>query len=298
VTVGDREGYRKGYIYTLSAYGIWGIAPLYFHALSDVGPLEILCHRVVWSVLFLFGLLMCKREAAPALALFRRPDSLATLAVSSALICGNWLLFIYAIETSRTLEASFGYFINPLLTVGLGVVVLGERLTRVQWICLSVAACGVLVQLFALGSMPWIALTLAVTFGFYGLVRKRTAIPALSGLAVETLLATPLACAVLAWLYAGDHLSFAAGGMGVRLLLLSAGVVTSIPLVLFVAGTQRLPLTVVGFLQFLAPTGQFLCAVIVFQEPLGAAKLFSFGLIWASLVLFVMAPRLDLAPPD
>ncbi len=292
---------RRGLAYALSAYGLWGLLPLYFYSLHAVGSLEILCHRVVWSVVFLLGLLTLKGELRAALRLVADRRTLRPLLLSTALICGNWLLYIYAIATGRTLEASFGYFINPMLTIALGVSVLGERLSRFQFACLALAAAGVAVRLWALGTLPWIALGLALTSGLYGLVRKRAGIPPVSGLAIETILALPAAIFGLSWFAANGQLAFTSLGLTTDVLLLSAGLITSVPLILFLAGTQRLPLSMIGFLQYLAPSLQFVVALTVFGEPLGTANLISFCFIWAGLLSLVAigarAPARRLAPP-
>jgi chloramphenicol-sensitive protein RarD len=291
---------RRGLAYALSAYGLWGLLPLYFYWLHAVGSLEILCHRVVWSVVFLLGLLALKGELPAALRLVAERRTLRPLLLSTALICGNWLLYIYAIATGSTLEASFGYFINPLLTIALGVTILGERLSRLQLACLALAAAGVAVRLWASGALPWIALGLATTSGLYVLVRKRAGIPPVSGLAIETILALPAAVFGLSWFAAHGQLAFTSQGLTTDILLMSAGLVTSVPLILFLAGSQRLPLSMVGFLQYIAPSLQFLVALVVFGEPLGTASLVSFCCIWAGLLSLVAtsarAPAHKLGP--
>jgi chloramphenicol-sensitive protein RarD len=279
--------HHHGLAFAVAAYGLWGLLPLYFRAVHAVDSLEVLCHRVVWSVLFLLGLLALSGNLRSALRLMTSRRTLQPLLLSTALICGNWMLYIYAIATQRTLEASFGYFIGPLLTIALGVTVLHERLNRLQVACLALAALGIAVRLWALGAVPWIAMGLALTSGLYGLVRKRAGIPPVSGLAVETIIALPAAIVGLSWIAASGQLAFMSLGLTTDILLVSAGLVTSVPLLLFLAGTQRLPLSTIGFLQYLAPSLQFVVALVVFGEPLSMANLTSFCFIWAGLLSLV-----------
>jgi chloramphenicol-sensitive protein RarD len=281
------KDYQHGLAYAVAAYGLWGLMPLYFRAVHAVDSLELLCHRVLWSVVFLLGLLMLKGELREAVRLVREGRTLRPLLLSAPLICGNWLLYIYAISTGRTLEASFGYFISPLVNIVLGVAVLSERLNRPQVACLALAAVGIAVRLWAMGTLPWIAIGLALTSGLYGLVRKRAGIPPVSGLAIETVLAMPAAILGLWWFAANGQLAFMSLGLTTDLLLASAGLITSIPLILFLAGTQRLPLSTIGFLQYLGPSLQFLIALVVFGEPLSTANLVSFCFIWAGLLCLV-----------
>jgi chloramphenicol-sensitive protein RarD len=287
----------RGLAATLAAYLIWGIAPLYFRALAGVPPLQILAHRVVWSVLVLaLALSLVRRWAAvrEAIATRRR---LGALVASTALISFNWGLFIWAIDAGRLLEASLGYFVNPLVNVALGAIFLGERLTRRQLAAVGIAAAGVALLVVRLGALPWISLALALSFGFYALVRKRARIDALGGLLVETALLAPLALAFLVAEGAAGRGAFG-GRPAVTLLLSAAGVVTATPLVLFAIGVGRLKLSTMGLVQYVAPTCQFLIAVAVFREPFGAAQAGAFALIWASLALYTAdALRRAPAPP-
>ncbi len=278
-------------IYAVSAYTLWGVAPIYFHALRAVSAWEILCHRIVWSVLLLFGILAVRREITATLRLVRNVRALGSLALSSFLICTNWLLFIYSVVNARTLEASFGYFVSPLITIGLGVLFLRERLSRAQAAALLFAAAGVGVQLVALGHMPWLALTMAASFALYGLVRKRSSVGPLPGLTIETLVALPASLIGLGLLFDRGQMSFLRGSVAIDVLLISAGLVTTIPLLFFVAGTQRIRLSLLGFLQYISPTGQFLMAVAVFGEPLNRDKLVSFILVWIGLLLMAGAQK-------
>lgn len=276
---------RAGLLYGLSAYLAWGLLPLYFRALHEVPPLEILAHRIVWSVALLAGLTTWLRrwpEVARPLATWR---GRGTLLATTALISVNWGVYIWAVHAGRVLEASLGYFVNPLVNVLLGVVFLGEALSRRQQVAVALAGAGVAVLVAAAGALPWVALVLALSFGFYGLLRKRERIDAVAGLFSETALLAPLALGGLAWLGAAGrgHLG---GAPGTSALLVAAGAVTAIPLIWFALGVQRLRLSTIGLLQYLAPTMQFSIAVFVFGEPFTAAHGAAFACIWASLALY------------
>lgn len=273
---------RTGLAYAVAAYGAWGFLPLYFHALTGVPAEEILAHRITWSCLLLGGLVTAAR---------RWPDvraaraQLPTYLATTALITTNWLLYIWAATHGRVLEASLGYYINPLVNVALGVLVLGERLRPRQLGAIGIAAVGVAVLVLRLGAFPWIALTLAGSFGLYGLLRKRGHFDPLVGLFVETALLAPFTTALL--------VTRAVAGTGAlghdgthSVLLLFAGVVTATPLIWFAHGVRSLRLSTMGLVQYLAPTLQFLCAVVVFHEPFQAAHAVAFGLIWVSLAVY------------
>jgi chloramphenicol-sensitive protein RarD len=281
----------------VAAYLLWGIAPLYFHALPHVPPLEILAHRVVWSVLVLALALLVTRRWASVREGFATRGRILALCATSALISCNWGIFIWAIGQHRLVEASLGYFVNPLVNVALGAIFLGERLSRRQLAAVALAGVGVLVLVVRAGTLPWVALALAVSFGFYALLRKVARIDALGGLFVETALLSPVA---LAWLVARGAAGTGAFGADPRTtaLLSLAGVVTATPLVLFAVGVRRLRLSTIGVVQYLAPTCQFLLAVLAFREPLGAAQLGAFALIWTSLALYTAdAIRGSRVPP-
>jgi chloramphenicol-sensitive protein RarD len=260
--------------------------PLYFSALRSVSPYEIIAHRVLWSMLFLALLLLLTRGFGEVRAVLRQPRMVAQLSLSSALVAGNWLTFVWAVNAGRLMETSLGYFITPQVNVLLGFVFLGERLRRPQWIAVMLAAAGVVNQVLLLGQLPWVALVLASTFGCYGLLRKQIQVGPVSGLLVETLVATPVAIGYLVYLTATGTLAFGQGRHGQDALLILLGVVTAVPLMLFAAGAQRLRLVTVGFLQYLAPTMTFLLAIFVFEEPLGLARAVTFLLIWAGIVVY------------
>jgi len=280
-TEASRAGARAGLVYGLAAYTMWGVFPLYFHLVAHVPPVVVLCHRIVWSVLFLGVVVSVRREWKAIWPILRNPRNLALLCVGSALIALNWLLFIYAVGSGQTLQASLGYFINPLLSVVLGMVFLRERLRRWQWVATIIATMAVANLTLRGGSFPWLAVSLALTFGFYGLVRKTVDINSLHGLLVETAILLPLAVAKLVWWPAPG---ISPGTFGILSL---AGILTAVPLLLFGAALRRLPLSMIGFLQYIGPTLQFLMAVCVLREPLDRAKLGSFGLCWLGIAVYV-----------
>lgn len=281
---------RAGVIYGLLAYISWGVAPLYFKVIITRAPaLEVLAHRVLWSSVFLLGLVAVRRQL-PALRriLLQTPKVLAVLCCTTALISVNWYVFIWVHETGEVLQASLGYFINPLISVALGFVVLGERLRRLQVISVLLAAAGVTYLAVASGEVPTIALVLACTFAAYGLIRKLVAVEAMVGLTVETLLLAPLCIAYLAWAatHGGGAFRVERSAIGTDALLLAGGVVTALPLLWFTCAARRLRLVTVGFLQYLAPSGQFFIAWLVFKEPLSTQRLVCFAIIWIALTIY------------
>lgn len=272
---------RAGALYAVAAYGLWGVVPIYWKWLNDVPALELLAHRVVWSSVFVTLLVVAMRKLAATRAALT-PRTLAYLGASTLLIGANWGLFIWAVQTKRILQASLGYYVNPLVNVVLGVVVLGERLRRPQVIAVALAALGVLVMAIQKGSLPWISLVLAGTFAAYGLLRKTAPVDALVGLLIETALLVPFALAFV-WLR-GTVVGRATSGH--LLLLACAGPVTALPLLFFTAAARRLPLSTLGFYQYLSPTLQFLLAVTVYGERLTAADVVAFAAIWVALFVF------------
>lgn len=278
-------GARHAVLAAFTAFAIWGLAPLYFKAVGSVPPVEIVVHRVLWSALLLAVLLALWRGFGHLRRLRTEPRLLAVLTLTAVLTGSNWLVFVWAISADRVLEASLGYFINPLVSVLLGRLFLGERLRPLQQVAVALACAGVLWRMLQVGALPWVALFLALTFGFYGLLRKRAPIDAVSGLFVETLLTLPLALAWLGWLAVHGELNFGHGAATDWLLPL-AGVLTAVPLMLFAFGAQRLPLSTIGFLQYIAPTLNFVLAVFVFREPFDNLQLIGFGLIWAALAVY------------
>lgn len=277
---------KRGIIYAALAYAAWGLFPLYFRQLAGVGAFEIVLHRVVWSLVFLVAVLMWLRRWRWLATLRHRPAVLGASSVSALLLSCNWLIYVWAVMNGRVLDASLGYFINPLVNVLLGFFVLHERPRAGQWAAVALAACGVL-WLAALGpQVPWVGLAVAVTFGLYGLMRKTAALGALEGLTLETLLLAPLAVGVLGWWsWHGD------GGLahhdGATLLwLIGVGPLTAVPLLLFAAGARRIPLGTLGLLQYVSPSLQLLLGVWVFNETLAGARLAGFAMIWVALALY------------
>jgi chloramphenicol-sensitive protein RarD len=279
---------RLGVLYGLAAYGLWGVFPLFFKALFfyEATPLEILAHRAIWSFLFLAVIVTAQRRWPDLIAAFRNPRVLGMLAASTALIAINWLAFLWAVSTGQVMQSSLGYFLTPLANVALGVIVLRERLRLGQTVGIILAVIGVLVMATAGDTFPWIALTLAVSFAFYGLCRKTVAVDSLIGLTAETLLMTPLGIAGVLWLEATGLAP--AEGWEVYTLLVAAGVATAIPLLFFAASARRLSFVTIGFLQYLGPTLQFLVAVLAFGEKFDPVKQVSFGFIWAAVAIYVV----------
>ncbi|WP_243439928.1 EamA family transporter RarD [Fundidesulfovibrio soli] len=266
----------------------WGMLPLYWRLLDGVAALEISCHRVVWSGA-LTGLLLLAlgRAGEVRKALSSRRD-LGLLAVSSAMIGVNWVLYIWAVNNGHVLDASLGYYLNPLVNVVLGMAVFRERLNRPQSVAVGLAACGVAVQFVGAGSLPWIALSLAVSFGIYGMVRKLTAVESLPGLFVETACLGLPAAGYLFWRAAQGVGGMGSGGLALDLLLVGAGAVTTLPLLTFAFGARRISLTTLGVLQYIGPTGMFALGILVYGEPLGLARAATFGLIWAGVALYTV----------
>ena len=276
---------RAGLLFGLGAYLLWGVLPLYFKALAHVLPTQVVAHRVLWSLLLLAGLIFISKRLPALKAAFADMRLLGVLAGTSLLIAVNWLVYIWAVVNGHVLEGSLGYYLNPLVNVLLGVFLLKERLTRAQTAAVLLAGSGVAVLAAGAGDGLWISLTLAGSFAVYGFLRKIAPVDALEGLTVETLLLAPFALAWLLWLGGQGH---AAMGMDIvtDLLLVLAGAVTAVPLLLFTAAARRLPYSTLGFLQYIAPTIQFLLAVGLFGERFTPAHMVCFGAIWTALAIF------------
>ncbi len=273
-----------GVWFALGAYGLWGVAPVYFKLLDFTDPAEVVAHRVVWSVVVLAMVIWLRGQWSAVRAIDGR--QLGWLAVSGALISANWILFVWAVFNARMLDASLGYFINPLLNVLLGVLFFREWLRPAQKTALALASIGVLNEIFAVGLFPWVGLTLAVCFGFYGLVRKKLAVGSAVGLGLETTLMLPLALGYLIFAALHGEGSLARGVPLELVLLSAAGPVTVVPLVCFASAAVRLPLSVLGFFQYLAPSAMFLLAVFVYGETFHLSQLITFGCIWLGLIIF------------
>lgn len=274
---------REGFWFALTAYLTWGIAPIYFKWLETVAATEIIAHRITWSVILLLLVLFLTGK------LFQLRQLLSKwpwLVITALLISANWLIFVWAITHERISETSLGYYINPLVSVVLAGIFLGERLRPLQWLAFIVAGIGVGVRLLHYGQLPWVALCLAVSFGFYGLLRKKIDAPAVAGLAFETILLLPFAVAYLVWLSVNDQLAFAEQSLTIDALLLAAGVVTTIPLLCFAAAVVRLNLSTIGIMQYIAPTLSLILAVVIYGEPFNPSDVLSFACIWVALGVF------------
>lgn len=277
---------QRGVILALAAYTMWGIAPIYFKSLQHVSPLEILSHRVIWSFIFLAGLIFLGKSWGKIRAVLGKPKTLLMLVATAFLVGGNWLIFIWAVNNNFMLDASLGYFINPLFNVILGMFFLGERLRPLQWLAVALAACGVAVQLFQFGSLPWIALALATSFGLYGLLRKKVNLDAATGLFMETCILLPLASIYVLFIADSPTADWGVNPMNTNLLLMAAGIVTTLPLLCFTGAATKLKLSTLGFFQYIGPSLMFLLAITVYSESFTLDKGYTFAFIWGALVLF------------
>ncbi|KQX10882.1 protein rarD [Streptomyces sp. Root431] len=280
----ESEG-RAGLLYGIGAYGMWGLVPLFWPLLKPAGAVEILAHRMVWSLVFVGLALLALRRWSWIPELVRSPRKLALITVAAAVISVNWGLYIWSVNAGKVVEASLGYFINPLVTIALGVLVLKERLRPAQWAAVGVGFAAVLVLAIGYGQPPWISLTLAFSFAIYGLVKKKLNLGGLESLAAETAVLFLPALGYLIWLGAQGDLAFGSEGAGHAALLASTGIVTAVPLVCFGAAAIRVPLSTLGLLQYLAPTFQFLLGVLYFHEAMPPERWAGFSLVWLALTL-------------
>jgi len=279
---------NTGIVYAALAYLSWGLFPLYFRQVADVPALEVVLHRTLWSLVFVLALLAVRRQWAWMREVLRQPRVLGAFALSALLLAANWLTYVWAVNNGHVVDASLGYFILPLVNVALGYVFLHERPRRGQWLAVAVAAAGVLWLTVQAGRLPWIALVLALTFGFYGLLRKVAVLGALEGFTLETVLLAPLTLAVLgAWAWQGQG-ALAQGDAATLGWLALAGPVTAVPLLLFAAGARRIPLATMGILQYISPSLQFALGVWLFHEAFDPARLTGFVLIWAALLVYTL----------
>ncbi len=286
-TVSTRTDVR-GLAAAATAFLIWGLLPLYLKALHAVPVLQITAHRLVWGCVFAFVCLRLRSEVGQVRDALRDPTTRWRLCASATLISVNWVTYVYGIASSRVVETSLGYFINPLVNVLLGVLILSERLNATQWTAVAIASAGVAWLTWTAGNPPWISLTLAFSFGLYGLVRKVIRVDALPGFAAETLLLAPIGVAYILWCeFAGSGV-VATGGIGLYTLLIVGGPVTAIPLVLFAFGARRIPYSTVGLLQYIGPTIQLVLAVFVFGEPFQGPRVAGFVLIWTALAIYAV----------
>jgi chloramphenicol-sensitive protein RarD len=278
---------KFGLLFGVSAYSLWGIFPLYWPLLEPANPLEIVSHRAVWTLVFCFIVLAATKALKSTLATLKRPMVAVKLFISSLLVSVNWLVYIWATNNGHVVEASLGYYINPLIIIGFGVIFLKEKMRRLQWAAVTIASIGVLVLTLDYGRLPWIALTLAVSWGSYGLVKKQLGLGALEGLAIETFISSFFYLGYL--IYIGNQGTGQFGQQwGLTLLLMSAGAITAIPLLLFNGSTNRLPFTTIGLLQYITPTLQFSIGVWVLNEDMPTARWIGFLIIWAALVTLTL----------
>ncbi|ATM88214.1 EamA family transporter RarD [Yersinia massiliensis] len=284
----DKQRTRQGIFFALAAYFIWGIAPAYFKFIQEVPADEILTHRIIWSFFFMLILLTVSRNWPQVRSAFRHGKRVLLLAVTAVLIASNWLIFIWAVNNNHMLEASLGYFINPLVNVLFGMLFLGERFRRLQWVAVSLAFGGVLIQLWQFGSLPVIGLSLAITFALYGLIRKKLGVDAQTGMLIETMWLLPVAAIYLFFIADSPTSHMGANAWSLNVLLAAAGVITTIPLLFFTAAATRLKLSTLGFFQYLGPTLMFILAVTFYGETVGSDKMVTFACIWAALLLFTL----------
>jgi chloramphenicol-sensitive protein RarD len=279
---------KKGIIQGIIAYTLWGIFPIYWKTLQNIPSLEILCHRMIWSFMFLLALLTLKKQWAWIVAVKEIRIVRITYCTTAAFLSINWLTYIWAVNAGYIVDASLGYFINPLISVLLGVIFLQEKLRTFQWIAAGIAGCGVLYLTVGYGSFPWIGLTLAFTFGFYGLLRKTAHLNAVEGLSLETAVLFIPALGYLVYLELQGNAAFFHAGPGISGLLCLAGIVTAVPLMFFASSARKINLSTVGLLQYIAPTFQFSIGILVYSEPFSKTRLTGFLIIWTALAIYAI----------
>lgn len=276
---------RRGFWFGVGAYVLWGVFPLYFPLLEPTGALEILAQRIVWSLVFVGALLLVGRGWSRVRAIVVDRRRLLLVGVGSVLIAVNWGVFIWAVTNGHVLETSLGYFINPLVLIFLGVAVVGERLGRVQWLAVVIGAVAVIQLTFDYGRPPWVALTLAFSFGTYGLMKKKAGVGAVEGLALECAILAPLALGYIGWTEVGGTAVFGHDGALNVALLAGAGAVTAVPLLLFGGAATRVPMTTLGLLQYIAPTMHFVLGMVVFEETMTTGRWIGYALVWVALAI-------------
>lgn len=277
----------QGFIYAILAFSFWGLVPIYFKALSSVTPTEVLSHRIIWSVLFLFGILVFTKQLSAFKLLVRDIHKIKYLVLSSLLVSTNWLVFIWAVSNNMITESSLGYYINPLVNFALGIIVFKDRPNVAQIIAIALAFLAIVYQVIIIGSLPIVSLALAFSFAFYGLIRKKVNLPSVSGLYIETLILFPIAFFYFTYLLYTEQSAFTFPALdGVSILLLCAGVITVVPLLWFNAAATKISLIHIGFFQYIGPTISFCLAIFVYDEPFNSEKLITFMLIWTALFIF------------
>lgn len=276
---------KAGVLFAIAAYGMWGFAPMYFKLITQIPSAEILMHRIIWSVLVLMILVLAAGHLSKVKAAIKNKKVVQVLLVSGILLAANWLLFIWAVNNDHLLDASLGYYINPLLNVFLGRIFLGEKLRTLQQFAVGLAVVGVAILVFSYGQVPWIALVLAGSFGIYGLLRKTVAVDSLPGLLIESCMMLPFAL-VYWFAYAGQYSDMFSNDLSLNLILISAGIVTTAPLLCFTAAARRIMYSTLGFFQYIGPSIMFVLAVFLYGEPLSEARLITFAFVWGALVIF------------
>ncbi|HET6598208.1 MAG TPA: EamA family transporter RarD [Anaerolineales bacterium] len=277
---------NKGIWNALAAYALWGVFPIYWKLLHEVPAIEVIGHRIGWSFLLLIGIILLTRQWQNFRTAALTPKLIGIYTLAGVLLTINWLIYVWGVNAGFIVETSLGYFINPLISVLLGVFFLRERLRAVQWAAVALAATGVLYLTITYGRPPWIALSLAVSFGIYGLVKKLAPLGSLYGLTLETALVFPMALVYLVFVGATGTGAFLHHGALIDILLIGTGVVTSIPLLMFASAARQIPLTMVGLLQYIAPTLQFLIGIFLYHEPFDQSRLIGFSLVWLALLMF------------
>lgn len=299
------EQTKRGVFYALFAYSFWGLIPAYYKFFQHISANEMTAHRALWSAVLGFGMLMALGRMPDFLKIYRQPKLLGLLFLSGICISSNWLMFLWSVANNRMVEASMGYFINPLFSVMLGVVLLGERLRKGQVVAIALAAIGVAYIVISYGYVPWLAILLPFTFGMYGFIRKHTPVDSISGLTAETSFMLPIALGYIVWLTVRDSSHFGTTGAGDTAFLISVGPITLLPLTLFAAAARRVRLATLGLLQYLSPSFTFLLAVLVYDEHFDQVKMVAFMFIWASLFIYTLegvrfsrlgAPRAQASP--
>jgi chloramphenicol-sensitive protein RarD len=279
---------RRGFLLGVAAYGIWGLFPLYWPLLEPAGAIEILAHRIVWSLVTMGVLVVALGRTAAFRRVIARRRVVLLLVLAAALITVNWAVYIWGVNNGHVVETALGYFINPLVTVLMGVFILGERLRPWQWVAMTVAALAVVVLTVGYGRLPWVALVLAFSFGSYGLCKKQAGAPAIESVTFETMVIGPIALGYLLWLGATGESAFAAHGVGHALLFATTGIVTAVPLICFGGAAIRVPLVTLGLLQYLTPTLQFLIGILYFHEDMPAVRWIGFVLVWIARAIFTV----------
>jgi len=279
---------KKALIYGFSAYFLWGVFPLYFKMITEIPPIDILCHRIIWSFVFLALILAVKAEFLEIKKLFQQPRKIVLLSCTSFLIALNWGTYIWAVNNDHMLDASLGYFINPLVSVCLGMFFLKERLVGKQWLSILLAVIGVVVQIVEVGSLSWVATILALSFAFYGLLRKKANVSAETGLFLETIVLLPIAFIYLFFISTDPAVDLTQNSWKLNTILLSAGIITTVPLLLFNAAATKISLSILGFMQYIAPSMVFLMAIFLYHESLKLPTLVTFAFIWVALVIYTL----------